>query len=104
MHYRLGFKSKLEQASLYIECSDRESGINFQVRETLGKQAVIGARSAGSLFLQHLNDRPKFDAKLDCFKKCGGFQYDLTKIKRYLVLIRVLNPAYKRRSALEGNR
>ena len=33
MHYRLGFSSKLENPSVYIECSVRKPGIRHPVRE-----------------------------------------------------------------------
>ena len=33
MHYRLGFSSKLENSSVYIECSVRKPGVNHPVRE-----------------------------------------------------------------------
>ena len=33
MRYRLGFSSKLDNSSVYIECSVRKPGINHPVRE-----------------------------------------------------------------------
>ena len=33
MHYRLGFSSKLENSSVYIECSVRKPGVNHPIRE-----------------------------------------------------------------------
>ena len=163
MHYRLGFSSKLENSSVYIECSVRKPGVNHPVREivkrfgkkkdllaqdplalekiqqevdemnrnckgrqlvsspsslkslnsdlsalleqqSLDKQAVFETRSAGCLILQRLYDQLKFDAKFDYIKKCSQFQYDLAKITKDLVLLRILNPASKRRSSIEGHR
>ena len=163
MHYRLGFSSKLENSSVYIECSVRKPGVNHPVREivkrfgkkkdllaqdplalekiqqevdemnrnckgrqlvsspsslkslnsdlsalleqqSLDKQAVFETRSAGCLILQRLYDQLKFDAKFDYIKKCSQFQYDLAKITKDLVLLRILNPASKRRSSIKGHR
>ena len=163
MHYRLGFSSKLENSSVYIECSVRKPGVNHPVREivkrfgkkkdllaqdplalekiqqevdemnrnckgrqlvsspsslkslnsdlsafleqqSLDKRAVFETRSAGCLILQRLYDQLKFDAKFDYIKKCSQFQYDLAKITKDLVLLRILNPASKRRSSIKGHR
>ena len=163
MHYRLGFSSKLENSSVYIECSVRKPGVNHPIREivkrfgkkkdllaqdplalekiqrevdemnrnckgrqlvsspasleslssdlstllerqSLDKQAVFETRSAGCLILQRLYDQLKFDAKFDYIKKCSEFQYDLAKIAKDLILLRILNPASKRRSSIEGPR
>ena len=163
MHYRLGFSSKLENSSVYIECSVRKPGVKHPVREivkrfgkkkdllaqdplalekiqqevdemnrnckgrqlvsspsslkslnsdlsalleqqSLDKQAVFETRSAGCLILQRLYDQLKFDAKFDYIKKCSQFQYDLAKITKDLVLLRILNPASKRRSSIKGHR
>lgn len=49
-------------------------------------------------------DQLKFDAKFDYIKKCSQFQYDLAKITKDLVLLRILNPASKRRSSIKGHR
>lgn len=46
MHYRLGFSSKLENPSVYIECSVRKPGIRHPVREIvkrLAKEGLIGS-------------------------------------------------------------
>lgn len=163
MHYRLGFSSKLENPSVYIECSVRKPGIRHPVREivkrfgkkkdllaqdplalekirqevdemnrnckgrqlvsspsslktlsadlselleqqSLDGQAVFESRIAGCLILQRLYDQLRFDAKFDYIKKCSEFQYDLAKITKDLVLLRILNPASKRRSCLVGPR
>lgn len=163
MHYRLGFSSKLENSSVYIECSVRKPGVNHPVREivkrfgkkkdllaqdplalekiqqevdemnrnckgrqlvsspsslkslnsdlsafleqqSLDKRAVFETQSAGCLILQRLYDQLKFDAKFDYIKKCSQFQYDLAKITKDLVLLRILNPASKRRSSIKGHR
>ena len=163
MHYRLGFSSKLENSSVYIECSVRKPGVKHPVREivkrfgkkkdllaqdplalekiqqevdemnrnckgrqlvsspsslkslnsdlsafleqqSLDKRAVFETQSAGCLILQRLYDQLKFDAKFDYIKKCSQFQYDLAKITKDLVLLRILNPASKRRSSIEGHR
>ena len=163
MHYRLGFSSKLENSSVYIECSLRKPGVNHPVREivkrfgkkkdllaqdplalekiqqevdemnrnckgrqlvsspsslkslnsdlsafleqqSLDKRAVFETQSAGCLILQRLYDQLKFDAKFDYIKKCSQFQYDLAKITKDLVLLRILNPASKRRSSIKGHR
>ena len=163
MRYRLGFSSKLDNSSVYIECSVRKPGINHPVREivkrfgkkkdllaqdplalekiqkevdemnrncksrqllsspsslkslnsdlaalleqqSLDTRAIFETRSAGCLILQRLYDRLKFDAKFDYIKKCSEFQYDLAKITKDLVLLRILNPASKRRSSIEGHR
>ena len=163
MHYRLGFSSKLENSSVYIECSVRKPGVNHPIREivkrfgkkrdllaqdplalekiqrevdemnrnckgrqlvsspsslkslssdlstllesqSLDKQAVFETRSAGCLILQRLYDQLKFDAKFDYIKKCSEFRYDLAKIAKDLILLRILNPASKRRSSIEGPR
>ena len=163
MHYRLGFSSKLENSSVYIECSVRKPGVNHPVREivkrfgkkkdllaqdplalekiqqevdemnrnckgrqlvsspsslkslnsdlsafleqqSLDKRAVFETQSAGYLILQRLYDQLKFDAKFDYIKKCSQFQYDLAKITKDLVLLRILNPASKRRSSIKGHR
>lgn len=163
MHYRLGFSSKLENSSVYIECSVRKPGVNHPVREivkrfgkkkdllaqdplalekiqqevdemnrnckgrqlvsspsslkslnsdlsafleqqSLDKRAVFETQSAGCLILQRLYDQLKFDAKFDYIKKCLQFQYDLAKITKDLVLLRILNPASKRRSSIKGHR
>ncbi len=76
-------------------------------RQSLDKQAVFETRSAGCLILQRLYDQLKFDAKdakFDYIKKCSEFQYDLAKIAKDLILLRILNPASKRRSSIEGPR
>ena len=163
MHYKLGFSSKLENSSVYIECSVRKPGVNHPVREivkrfgkkkdllaqdplalekiqqevdemnrnckgrqlvsspsslkslnsdlsafleqqSLDKRAVFETQSAGCLILQRLYDQLKFDAKFDYIKKCSQFQYDLAKITKDLVLLRILNPASKRRSSIKGHR
>lgn len=163
MHYRLGFSSKLENSSVYIECSVRKPGVNHPVHEivkrfgkkkdllaqdplalekiqqevdemnrnckgrqlvsspsslkslnsdlsafleqqSLDKRAVFETQSAGCLILQRLYDQLKFDAKFDYIKKCLQFQYDLAKITKDLVLLRILNPASKRRSSIKGHR
>ena len=163
MHYRLGFSSKLENSSVYIECSVRKPGVKHPVREivkrfgkkkdllaqdplalekiqqevdemnrnckgrqlvsspsslkslnsdlsafleqqSLDKRAVFETQSAGCLILQRLYDQLKFDAKFDYIKKCSQFQYDLAKITKDLVLLRILNPASKRRSSIKGHR
>lgn len=163
MHYRLGFSSKLENSSVYIECSVRKPGVNHPVREivkrfgkkkdllaqdplalekiqqevdemnrnckgrqlvsspsslkslnsdlsafleqqSLDKRAVFETQSAGCLILQRLYDQLKFDAKFDYIKKCSQFQYDLAKITKDLVLLRILNPVSKRRSSIKGHR
>ena len=163
MHYRLGFSSKLENSSVYIECSVRKPGVNHPVREivkrfgkkkdlldqdplalekiqqevdemnrnckgrqlvsspsslkslnsdlsafleqqSVDKRAVFETQSAGCLILQRLYDQLKFDAKFDYIKKCSQFQYDLAKITKDLVLLRILNPASKRRSSIKGHR
>lgn len=163
MHYRLGFSSKLENSSVYIECSVRKPGVNHPVREivkrfgkkkdllaqdplalekiqqevdemnrnckgrqlvsspsslkslnsdlsafleqqSLDKRAVFETQSAGCLILQRLYDQLKFDAKFDYIKKCSQFQYDLAKITKDLILLRILNPASKRRSSIKGHR
>ena len=163
MHYRLGFSSKLENSSVYIECSVRKPGVNHPVREivkrfgkkkdllaqdplalekiqqevdemnrnckgrqlvsspsslkslnsdlsafleqqSLDKRAVFETQSAGCLILQRLYDQLKFDAKFDYIKKCSQFQYDLAKITKDLVLLRILTPASKRRSSIKGHR
>ena len=163
MQYRLGFSSKLENSSVYIECSVRKPGVNHPVREivkrfgkkkdllaqdplalekiqqevdemnrnckgrqlvsspsslkslnsdlsafleqqSLDKRAVFETQSAGCLILQRLYDQLKFDAKFDYIKKCSQFQYDLAKITKDLVLLRILNPASKRRSSIKGHR
>ena len=163
MHYRLGFSSKLENSSVYIECSVRKPGVKHPVREivkrfgkkkdllaqdplalekiqqevdemnrnckgrqlvsspsslkslnsdlsafleqqSLDKRAVFETQSAGCLILQRLYDQLKFDAKFDYIKKCSQFQYDLAKITKDLDLLRILNPASKRRSSIKGHR
>lgn len=43
MHYRLGFSSKLENSSVYIECSVRKPGVNHPIREIVkrfGKRRI----------------------------------------------------------------
>ena len=48
MHYRLGFSSKLENPSVYIECSVRKPGIRHPVREIVkrfGKRRTYWLRT-----------------------------------------------------------
>lgn len=162
MHYRIGFSSKKESASVYIECSLRKPGIKHPVREivkrfgkkkdllakdvlalekiqkevdemnshctgrkfissptsletlktdlsevlkqsTLDKDAVFESRSAGCLILQRFYDELRFDAKFDYIARNSSFKYDLSKITKDLVLMRILNPCSKRRSSIEGH-
>lgn len=76
----------------------------FLEQQSLDKRAVFETQSAGCLILQRLYDQLKFDAKFDYIKKCSQFQYDLAKITKDLVLLRILNPASKRRSSIKGHR
>ncbi len=54
MHYRLGFSSKLENPSVYIECSVRKPGIRHPVREIVkrfGKKKDLLAQDLQTPFL-----------------------------------------------------
>ena len=46
MHYRLGFSSKLENSSVYIECSVRKPGVNHPIREIV-KILLLWRRFSG---------------------------------------------------------
>lgn len=160
MRYRIGFTSKHENSSVYIECSVRKPGVKHPVREIVkrfgkkkdllaqdphalekiqhevdemnskcesrrlissptslttlnadlsellektsaDKNAVFETRSAGCLILQRFYDELKFDAKFDYIAKTSSFKFDLSKIAKDLVLLRILNPCSKRRSSIE---
>lgn len=161
MHYRIGFSSKKESASVYIECSVRKPGVNHPVREivkrlgkkkdllekdpnalekiqlevdemnrgvqgrkivstpatlenlnselaelmqnqSLMKDARFDNRCAGYLILKSIYDELNLDYKLNYISKDAAFKYDLAKITKDLVLLRVLNPASKLRSSVHG--
>ena len=54
MHYRLGFSSKLENSSVYIECSVRKPGVNHPIREIVKRMeehAQNGREYSGKCYI-----------------------------------------------------
>lgn len=161
MRYRIGFSSKKDSASVYIEYSVRKPGMDHPVREIvkrLGKKkdlltqdpdallklqrtvdemnqkcqsrqflpvqsslksiaadlsreldekklfanSCFMSRSAGWLILRNLYDELRWDAKFDYIAKGTSIQYDLAKIVKDLVLLRILSPASKLRTSMQG--
>ena len=70
MHYRLGFSSKLENSSVYIECSVRKPGVNHPIREIVkrfGKKKDLLAQDPLAL--------EKIQREVDVMnRKCKGRQ------------------------------
>lgn len=163
MHYRIGYSSKKENASVYIEYSLRKPGVNHPIRQivrrlgkkqellkknpkvieelqkevdrmnettkknrtftpivtveeylseseeklrkSLGyKKARFESRCAGLLLLSPLYERLNLSYKFDYISGKYGFKYDLAKITKDLVLLRMLSPASKLRTSIKGPR